>query len=240
MPGYDWRDDSGTVVEAKSGYNVSPSGRGHDPTPSRNQNNKPYKPSGGSDDYGIGSGGEFGGTFPQDVNNPYVPWESSVSNLPDKYTYTGDYKPWKTSPKEQFASAFGGLGLYGENNDQYEWDPFRTVRPDGSFRNLNWDEIGTMLKWGEFDTGPLQTYWGQNDQGGIGGGGWGGGYGGGGGGGYGGGGGGYGPPENFTPQGQPNEQWGAQNPWQQVMINTHGGAGFQQGFSRGGIVSLVE
>ena len=79
--------------------------------------------------------------------------------------------------------------------------------------------------------------------GGGGGGGWtdygyGGGYGGGGG--SVGGGGGYAPPEDFMPQGQANEAWGAQNPLQQAMISIHGGKGFQQGFARGGIVSLVE
>ena len=66
---------------------------------------------------------------------------------------------------------------------------------------------------------------------------YGGGYGGDGGG-YGGGGG-YGPPEKFTPRGNPNELWGQQNPLQQMMINIHGGQGFKQGFARGGIVSLV-
>jgi len=78
---------------------------------------------------------------------------------------------------------------------------------------------------------------------GGGGGGWGGygGYGG-----YGGGGGGggssYGGPPKERPQfpGQPGERWGQQMPLQQAMINIHGGPGFQQGFARGGIVSLVE
>ena len=73
--------------------------------------------------------------------------------------------------------------------------------------------------------------------GGGGGYGWGGGYGGGGG--SGGGGGGYAPPEKFMPRGNPNEAWGAQMPLQQAMISIHGGKGFQQGFARGGIVSLV-
>jgi hypothetical protein len=78
----------------------------------------------------------------------------------------------------------------------------------------------------------------------VGGGGGGGGggsfWGSGGGGGYGGGGGGgYGPPEQFTPRGNPNELWGQQNPLQQAMISIHGGKGFKQGFRRGGIVSLV-
>jgi hypothetical protein len=42
------------------------------------------------------------------------------------------------------------------------------------------------------------------------------------------------------PRGNPNELWGAPNPLQQMMIRTHGGPGFQQGFSKGGIVGLVE
>ena len=74
--------------------------------------------------------------------------------------------------------------------------------------------------------------------GGGGGGGWGGyGYGGGGGGG----GSSYGGPPKERPQfpGQPGERWGQQNPLQQMMINIHGGPGFQQGFARGGIVGLV-
>ena len=79
---------------------------------------------------------------------------------------------------------------------------------------------------------------------GGGGGGGGGGYGGwgSGGGGYGGGGGGGGgyAQDDFMPRGNPNEAWGAQNPLQQAMISIHGGQGFQQGFRRGGIVSLVE
>lgn len=66
------------------------------------------------------------------------------------------------------------------------------------------------------------------------------GSGGGGGGGYGGGGGGGYIEQELPPRGQANEAWGAQTPWQQVMINTHGGPGFQQGYARGGIVSLVE
>jgi len=76
--------------------------------------------------------------------------------------------------------------------------------------------------------------------GGDGGGGWGSyGYGGGYGGGGGGGGGGYYDSPAGMPRGNPNELWGAQNPLQQMMISLHGGQGFQQGFARGGIVSLV-
>ena len=75
--------------------------------------------------------------------------------------------------------------------------------------------------------------------GGGGGGGGGGAWGSDGGGGGGGGGGGYAPRERPQFPGQAGEQWGAQNPLQQMMINIHGGQGFQQGFRRGGIVSLV-
>ena len=64
-------------------------------------------------------------------------------------------------------------------------------------------------------------------------------------GGYGGGGGGYGGGAYYDspsgmPQGLPGERWGAQNPLQQLMIMTHGGPRFRQGFHRGGIVTLVE
>ena len=76
-----------------------------------------------------------------------------------------------------------------------------------------------------------------------GGGGGGGGYSGygygGGGGGSGGGGSSVNLQNDMTPRGNPNDIWGQQTPWQQMMINTHGGAGFQQGYARGGIVSLV-
>jgi hypothetical protein len=115
---------------------------------------------------------------------------------------------------------------------------------------VNWDDS----TYGLYDYNPLHgkgKYWfdelgylgkGENSPsfpggGGGGWGGWGGGYGGGGGGGYGG----YGPSQERPPiQGQRGEQWGAQTPWQQMMINTHAGKGFQQGYARGGIVSLVE
>ena len=79
-----------------------------------------------------------------------------------------------------------------------------------------------------------------NQGGGSGGGGGYGGWGSGGGGGYGGGGGGGYIEQELPPRGNPNERWGAQTPWQQMMINTHAGKGFQQGYARGGIVSLVE
>jgi hypothetical protein len=41
------------------------------------------------------------------------------------------------------------------------------------------------------------------------------------------------------PRGNPNESWGAMSPLQQAMINTNASKGFNQGYKRGGIVSLV-
>jgi|TARA_R110000824_G_C15007948_1_gene656973 hypothetical protein len=64
-------------------------------------------------------------------------------------------------------------------------------------------------------------------------------YEGGGGGGPGGpGGGGY-REDDFTPRGNAPDIWDDPNSLQQAMISIHGGQGFQQGFRRGGIVSLV-
>ena len=88
-----------------------------------------YQSSGGSDDYGIGSGGEFGGTVTQDVKDAYVPWQSSTSNLPDNYTYTGDYVPYSTPWQENLAGAIGGLS--------YDW-----VDPDSDFFK---DEEGNII-----------------------------------------------------------------------------------------------
>ena len=216
---------------------------------------------------------EFGGTVTQDVKDAYVPFQSSTSNLPDKYTYSGDYKPGKTSRADQFASAFGGLDYDWADPDDSRtdfltkdiwgnllpnvkkdmfgniipggpgnrlWDPFvKGYDPKtGKELKLSFDQWNTMLDYGEYDAGPIGNY-----SGWPGGGGGGGGdddgdydYGGGGGGG----GGGYPPPERPQFPGQPGERWGQPNPLQQMMISLHGGQGFQQGFRRGGIVSLVE
>jgi hypothetical protein len=104
--------------------------------------------------------------------------------------------------------------------------------PEGQVYSTN---IGNPKRgWGGYRwTDPIESY---NDQGG----GWGGygGYGGGGGGSGGGGGGGY-TEEPFMPRGYPGELWGPQMPLQQAMVDIHGGREFRQGFSRGGIVSLV-
>ena len=129
-------------------------------------------------------------------------------------------KTWEQRRDEQLISAFGGI--------TGEWDPLQ---------GLSDADRTALHDQGEF---PWPPPGGSVTGGGGGGGGWGDSWGSGGGGGYGGGGGGgYGPPEKFMPRGQPGEQWGQQNPLQQAMINIHGGQGFQQGFSRGGIVSLV-
>jgi len=77
--------------------------------------------------------------------------------------------------------------------------------------------------WGNYGGGGGGDYWDSYYSGGGGGGGGGGGY----------------REDDFTPRGNPNDLWGQQAPWLQAMISTHGGPGFQQGFARGGIVSLV-
>ena len=213
------------------------------------QDNKPYIPTGGSDDYGIGSGGEFGGiNYGSGLPGggpaipAYEPWVSSIENLPDNYTYTGDYVPYTTPWQENLADAMGGLS--------YDW-----VDPDSDFfkdeegniigkpgeglwdplAGLSYDQMATMYDMGEYYGGPIFNYSGYGGGGGGGGWGYGGGYGGGGGGG----GGGY-IEQELPPQGNKGERWGAQTPWQQMMINTHAGKGFQQGYARGGIVGLVE
>ena len=92
-----------------------------------------------------------------------------------------------------------------------------------------------------FGTGYQEWYQPKPLQGGDGGVGWGSGYGSYGSGGrsdYGGGS--IGPAGGPIPPGNQGERWGAQTPWQQIMINTHAGKGFRQGYARGGIVSLVE
>ena len=76
---------------------------------------------------------------------------SSVNNLPNDYTYEGDYVPWQTSPQENFLSAFGGLGTYGENNDQYAWNPFIAgFDKEGKPIYLTTSQFNEMMSVGEF------------------------------------------------------------------------------------------
>ena len=148
-------------------------------------------------------------------------------------------------------------------------DPFGATNMQGSMGLLNFDPSavysfgsdidrqegqGTYLKDAFYDmqspnltTKAYTNYmnhidaFGHSRQGGIGfyGGGGGGGYGGGGGGGDGGSSGGP-PPRGGMPQGNPNDMFGSMSPLQQAMINTNAAKGFSQGYSRGGIVSLVK
>jgi len=77
---------------------------------------EPYSGNSGSDDYGIGGGGEFGTGHHPDVVIDYDPWVSSVENLPDEYVYEGNYVPTFGNSIEDFKSAYGGLS--------YDWvDP---------------------------------------------------------------------------------------------------------------------
>jgi len=131
---------------------------------------------------------------------------------------------------DPFTETFADMSF----RDIEETDKYKKNDPRNIYQNkfLN---IG-KLSYGDPGSGII-SYPNYGYGGGYGGGGWGGDYGYGGGGG-GGGGGGY-IEQPLTPRGNQNEAWGAQNPLQQAMINIHGGQGFQQGFKRGGIVSLV-
>ena len=163
MPGYDWRDDSGTVVPSRSGYHASPSGRGPDTTPSRDQGNQ-YVSSGG-DDYGIGSGGEFGGRVTQDVKDAYVPFKSSVTGLKSNQPYT--YKTDKQIKEDQ--KAMRGAG------DKMAADFFGTNYvglPEGNKAKQQY--IYDIYDYGDFGYGPgsqwdeeLTEFFGGKPQGGF-------------------------------------------------------------------------
>ena len=179
-----------------------------------------------------------------------------VANKYDPYIYTtsGDYvyqgaemgEPgavlvngqWKKPTLNRLGSALiesGTTGTYDDRGRFTMTDPFATSTSD-MFTGIptTLTPQNKLAIESSLDKFRSDIYGGgQNDQQGYFG------WPGGGGGGYGGGGGGYGPPEKFTPRGNPNELWGQQAPWLQAMISTHGGPGFKQGFARGGIVSLV-
>ena len=185
------------------------------------------------------------------VKNAYDPFKSSVTGLQSNQPYTyktqaeidRDRKLYQseTSMKAGVAGALGGLD-YSWIYDEYgkpkgrSWDPFVKFDKDGNPIKWTDDDIYDVFMGGEFYTGgPLR---GQSGDGGVG---WGSGYGSYGSGGrsdYGGGS--IGPAGGPIPQGNAPDIWKKPNPLQQIMINTHAGKGFQQGYARGGIVSLVE
>jgi hypothetical protein len=138
----------------------------------------------------------------------------------------------KLKPQFGFEGEYSILGNEAYTEAQMDkYGRFQTL-PEGMVYSTN---IGDPQRgWGGFRRVSNFTD-GYNDQGG-GYSGWGSG---GGGGGSGGGGGGYPPPEKPQFPGQRGEQWGSQNPLQQAMVDIHGAGKFQQGFARGGIVSLV-
>ena len=215
---------------------------------------EPYSGNSGSDDYGIGGGGEFGGNFPtviQESEDDYYEddsyWDAPVGTDPPI-----NYVPWQTSPVDNFVSAYGGLSydwdltnpdfltqdIWGnplpDHGEHWYtggglWNPFYAGEdPKGNPIWLNEGQFNEMMSVGEFGILPPG---GTTGGGGGGGGGRGyyGGRGGGGGGGRGGGMGGGGP--RF--QGD----FAGENPWGQSQIQR---AWINQlrGMNRGGIVSL--
>ena len=167
----------------------------------------------------------------------------------NKYLTEGIWNPKGLSYDEQLKIAKEGERLLEYyNTDKYgyqnlPWDPedwstfFDPLK--GQYDISDPGFSGTSKGWyGGYDTGM-----GGGSLGGPGFSGYGGDYGGGGGGGgsggWGGGGGGVRPPEKFMPQGNAPDIWDNPNSLQQAMISIHGGQEFQQGFARGGIVSLV-
>jgi hypothetical protein len=94
--------------------------------------------------------GEFAGTVSPDVVDAYVPWESSTSNLPNDYTYEGDYVPTFGNTAEDFASAYGGLSYdwVDPNSDFLTTDKYGNPLPD---HGEHWYEGGGL--WNPFYAG---------------------------------------------------------------------------------------
>ena len=127
-----------------------------------------YSGSGGSDDYGIGNAGEFGGPGISTVD----PYESmGTGNEWSGMTSTTGSAWTPGTPEEDLWSAMGGL------------------TQDAGLSNLTPDQLGILYWYGEFGGPGMPEWTGGGSSGGGGGGGYGWGSGGGGRGGYGGGGG---------------------------------------------------
>jgi hypothetical protein len=253
-----------TGNNSRSGQNTrSQAPPGRDPGGSHTGGvNLGYQSSGGSDDYGIGSGGEFGASDrwqqndwsqmardqeEQDRRDAKALAERLEANRTSREESGNVYEPWTTSREDQFSSAFGGLDYsWVDPDSDFFTDKYgNKIGEPGKglwdpFKGLSYDQWNTMLDWGEFDAGPIGNYSGW--PGGGGGGGWGSGWGGYGGGG---GGGGYGYSGGQDPmqQGYQRGQVGPGTLQEQVnqiylgMSNTNPSPGFQK--KRGGIVSLL-
>jgi len=246
IPSYDYETESGGWVSGGDandfgGYSGSSSSY------------EPYSGNSGSDDYGIGSGGEFGGSINYGSGLP------GGGSQEDSYDWTTDsdygestYVPWQTSPVDNFVSAYGGLtydwvdpnsefltqDIWGNplpdhGEHWYEggglWNPFYAGEdPQGNPIWLNEGQFNEMMSVGEFGILPPGGTTGGG--GGGGGGGWGYGYGGGRGGSGGGGGSGMQVASAEGPGGM-RSPWGPSD-IQRRYINRMRTA------NRGGIISL--
>jgi hypothetical protein len=215
---------------------------------------EPYSGNSGSDDYGIGSGGEFGGSINYGSGLPGGgPPEEDPYDWTTDSDYGGStYVPWQDSAVDKFVSAYGGLSYdwVDPNSDFFKldykgnplpdhgehwykdglWNPFIAgFDKEGKPIYLTTSQFNEMMSVGEFGILPSG---GSNDQGG--GGGRGGGYYRRGYGGSGGGGGGGGSRMQYPGAegaGGMRGIWGPytlQGDWIRKM----------RGYNRGGIVSL--
>jgi hypothetical protein len=111
-----------------------------------------YEPYSGSDDYGIGSGGEFGG-----INYGSGPVDSGIIPEEDSYDWRTDsdyggstYVPTFGNTIEDFTSAYGGLSYdwVDPNSDFFKFDYKGNPLPD---HGEHWYEGGGL--WNPFYAG---------------------------------------------------------------------------------------
>ena len=193
-----------------------------------------------------GYGSVFGAVSGSSASSDTV--KKAMLEMMGQYYGKYDYTPTEAS-NAAFSNYFPRIDVYSDSGvPEYAKDPF-----DKGYGNLmdaagaiggietfksNFPGHYTMEEIFMNDPGRYGGTYGRGNYYGGGGGGGGGGYGGGGGGGDGESYAGV-PARSGMPQGNANEKFGSMAALQQNMINTNAGQNFQQGYARGGLVSLV-